>query len=149
MAIGGSVVAAAVPSFLENLHASRLTEPMDGLARIAVRATALAASRPARIAYPDTVGLTPAQVPKGELATDPEGTWDHSTWRLLSFRFDAPHAYSFAFESRLSEGRAVFFARAHGDLDGDGNLSTFSVSGESRDGAEPRVFPVEIQRDVE
>ncbi len=149
VAIGGSLLAAAIPSFVSNLHASRMVEPVRGLTQIATRATALAASRPAETAYPDSVGLTPENVPAGKPATDPQGTWDHPSWRLLEFEKTTPHSFSFAFESRNAKGHAMFHARAHGDLDGDGVLSTFAIIGESRDGSEPMLHPMEITREVE
>ncbi|HMR79722.1 MAG TPA: hypothetical protein PKD61_31660, partial [Polyangiaceae bacterium] len=43
VAVLGSVLATALPSFVRNLQASRMVEPIDGLSRIASRATALAA----------------------------------------------------------------------------------------------------------
>jgi hypothetical protein len=49
----------------------------------------------------------------------------------------APHAYSFAFESNGTG----FVARARGDLDGDGTLSTFEVRGVTPPGETPRVEP--------
>src|SRR5688500_7305952 len=87
VAIAGSVLATALPAFVKNLHASELVEPVDGLARIATRATALAASRPAATAYPDSVERTPAEVPAATRVADPPGTWDHPTWRHLDFGF--------------------------------------------------------------
>lgn len=149
IAILGSVLAVAVPTFVRNLHASRLVEPVDGLTRIAARATALAAAEPAEAAYPDPVPLTPEHVPRGGAVLDPPGTWDHPTWRLLDFSFTVQHSFSFAFDSANTQGRATFRAVSHGDLDGDGILSTFSIAGESRDGAEPTVLPMESRREVE
>ena len=149
VAIAGSVLATALPVFVRNLHASRLTEPVDGLGRIAARATVLAASRAAESAYPATVGLTPAEVPRGQRVLDPSGTWAHPTWRELEFEWTVPHSFSFAFESHHAPGLAVFRSRAHGDLDGDGVLSTFQISGQSKDGAEPITFPMEVYREVE
>jgi type IV pilus assembly protein PilA len=149
ISIIGSVLAVAAPAFVKNLHASRLVEPVDGLARIAARATAFAASRPAERAYPEPAPLTPAVVPRADPVTDPAGTWDHPTWRLLDFSFSVPHSYSFSFESHNAPGRGVFRAVAQGDLDGDGLRSTFEVTGESRDGAHPVTFPLESTREVE
>jgi hypothetical protein len=178
VAVGGSVLAVMLPTFIENLHASRLTEPLDTLNRIGMRATALAAGRPADAAYPESAGLTPAQVPRGELVADPAGTWEHPTWKRLGISFDVPHAYSFEFESHNAVGsgtadagpsaapsatpapapaasvgpdsdRATFRAVAHGDLDGDGSLSTFEIRGESRDGSEPVVSALTMSREVE
>jgi hypothetical protein len=145
----GSLLATALPAFVRNLHASRMVEPIDGLNRIATRATALAAGRAAHAAYPESVPLTPETVPRGERVTDPPGTWSHRTWLELGFEWTVPHSYSFVFDSKNAPGRAVFSARAHGDLDGDGNLSTFELSGESVDGAEPHVGSMEISREVE
>lgn len=149
VALGGSVLAVVVPTFLEDLHASRIAEPLDGLARIAASASATAAGAPARLAYPASAPRTPAEVPSGERVLDPPGTWDHPTWRLLGFSLTTEHSYAFAFDSQLGEGASTFTASAHGDLDGDGELSSFRVSGESRDGEHPRLYPVRIDREVE
>jgi hypothetical protein len=145
----GSVLAVGVPAFVKNLHASRLVEPVDGISRIAARATALAAAEPAQSAYPSSVPQTPAQVPRGVPVVDPPGTWDHSTWRVLDFSFTTAHSYSFSFESKNESGHAAFHAVAHGDLDGDGLVSTFEISGESKDGTGPIIKPMESRREVE
>jgi hypothetical protein len=149
VSIGGTVLAVTVPVFLDNLHASRLAEPVDGLSRIAMRASAMAITRSADAAYPETVELTPAEVPRGEPTRDPPGTWEHPTWRLLDFSWTVPHCYSFAFESELQPGLARFTALAQGDLDGDGVFSTFQIKGEARDGSEPETFPLESHREIE
>jgi len=152
LAVGGSVLAVFLPTFLNNVHASRVNEPVDGLKRLAQRATALAAGRSIESAYPESVGLTPAKVARGEPVLDPPGTWEHPTWRRLNFGFTVPHSYSFTFESKLpagAEGRAEFVGRAFGDLDGDGGLSTFEISGESRQGQTPMVRPLVVRREVE
>lgn len=126
-----------------------MTEPMERLKFMAERATALAAGRPLESAYPASAPLTPSLVPRGELATDPPGTWDHPTWRLLGFRFEEPHAYSYAFDSDNGPERSTFRATARGDLDGDGNLSTFLVTGECARGGAPRVGTIAMHREVE
>jgi hypothetical protein len=153
-----------VPAFVRNLQASRLSEPLDGLQRIATRATALAAGQTPESAYPDSVALTPSQVPRGERVIDPPGTWQHPTWVRLNFSFDTPHSFSFAFDStnastpapdggteppQQKSTQATFRARAHGDLDGDGSLSTFEITGELTENGEPVTSPVVIHREVE
>ena len=149
VAVLGSVLAATVPAFINNLHASRLVEPMDGLNRIATRATWLAAGQSAEYAYPESVELTPKEVPKGVSVTDPPGTWEHPTWRRLQFEWTVEHSFSFAFESEAKPGVAVFRATAHGDLDGDGLYSTFEIRGLTHDGGEPKVLPMNIYRELE
>jgi hypothetical protein len=143
------VLFSVAPAFLKNLRASRMTEPMERLRFMAERATALAAGRPLESAYPASAPLTPGVVPRGELATDPPGTWDHPTWRLLGFHFEEPHAYSYAFESDNAPERSTFRATARGDLDGDGNLSTFLVTGECPRGGAPQVGTIAMHREVE
>ncbi len=149
VAVAGSVLAVTLPEFLRNLHASRLVEPIDGLKHIAARASALAAGRPTEQAYPATVGLTPEKVPRGERTADPPGTWDHPTWRALAFEHRIPHGFSFGFDSQNAPEAATFRAYAHGDIDGDGILSTFEVSGQSVEGQAPVVFALEMYREVE
>jgi hypothetical protein len=149
VSLTGTLAATMIPTFLRNVHASRLSEPVEGLKRIAAHATLRAAGLPAERAYPDSAAFTPAVTPRGELVLDAPGTWDPATWRTLDFAFDAPHAYSFAFESENSEARSTFTARARGDLDGDGVTSSFSISGSVERGAEPKLQALEIYREVE
>jgi hypothetical protein len=77
--------------------------------------------------------------PRGKKEADLPGTWDTPTWKALAFRPAAegvPHAYAFSFES--TSGGSAFVAQAHGDLDGDGVLSTFEIRGRSgREGVSP------------
>lgn len=147
--IVGSVLAVAVPAFVRNVHASRLVEPIEGLGRIGARATAYARGRPVNEAYPPSAPLTPSVVPKGESVEDPEGQWAHPTWKILEFKLEGPHYFSFAFDSKNGNRTSTFVARAHGDLDGDGEYSDFELSGESKVGNEPVLFPIEIEREVE
>jgi hypothetical protein len=146
-AVVGSVFAVAVPEFIRGLQASRLAEPVDGLKRMAVAAVSLASSGGG---FPPSAPLTPAEVPRGTSAEDPPGAWDHPTWRALSFGFDHPHAFSFAFESTQGPGgQSRFRAVAQGDLDGDGVTSTFEVKGEA-DPSGARLVPgMNVDREVE
>lgn len=151
-AVGGSLLAVAVPAFLRNLSASKLTEPIDGLDRMVVSAVAYAAVHPQDISFPPSAPLTPAEVPRGVRVVNPPEVWQHLTWRSLHFGFDTPHAFSFKFDSELDPVTHVmrFTATAHGDLDGDGMVSTFEVRGERAPGQPARVLPgMFIDREVE
>lgn len=149
MALAGSVLAVGVPAFVRDLHASRLAEPVEALARLTTHAAAHASARPPREAFPASAPLTPAEVPRGERALDPPGTWSHPTWRALSFEWTVPHRYAFAVDTRLGEPESRLQARAHGDLDGDGVLSTLRMEVVARLGAAPTVGPLEVEREVE
>lgn len=148
VSVAGAVLATALPAFVRNLHASKLAEPIEGLHNLALRATA-AAQAGGDSRYPASVELTPGDVPAGVRVTDPPGTWDHPTWKALDFGFAEPHAFSFAFESGGTEERAVFRARALGDLDGDGSTSELAVSGECPRGGTPVIHPMDVYREVE
>jgi hypothetical protein len=122
----GCIAAVAIPTFARELHASRFAEPTSGLARLGASAVAYAQVAGGR--FPDSAPLTPAAVPRGTKEVDPVGTWDGPTWSVLAFRASpegVPHAYSFAFDGNGTS----FVGRARGDLDGDGVLSTFEVTG--------------------
>src|SRR5882724_11895719 len=149
VSLGGTVAATMIPTFLRNVHASRLSEPVDGLKRLAAHASLRASGLPTESAYPESAPFTPAVTPRAEVLLDAPGTWEAPTWRALDFSFDAPHAYSFSFESNDTETRSTFTARARGDLDGDGVTSSFSISGSIERGAEPKLLPMEIYREVE
>ena len=152
IAVGGGVLAVAIPSFVQNLAFSKMSEPMDGLDRMVTNAVAYAHNRPQDISFPPSAPLTPAEVPRGAAATDPPGAWEHLTWKSLDFRFDAAHHFAFKFDSALDPTTGVmrFVATAHGDLDGDGVLSTFEVRGERVPGHDARVLPgMYVDREVE
>lgn len=150
-AVGGSVLAVAIPAFFRNLSASKLSEPIEGLDRLVTNAVAYAEGRPQEISFPPSAPLTPAQVPRGVRALDPPESWEHLTWRSLNFRFEEPHAFAFQFTSELDASKTMrFVATAHGDLDGDGALSTFEVRGERVPGQPARVLPgLYVDREVE
>jgi hypothetical protein len=126
-----------------------MTEPLEGLQKLSRRAAELADSAPQLQAFPDSVPLTPALVPRGELVSDPPGTWAAPTWRLLDFSFDTPHAYSFELSSQNTADISTYTAAAHGDLDGDGVQSTFRIAGSVRPGSAPQTLPLEVTREVE
>lgn len=149
VAVGGSVLAVVVPTFVRNVHASYVSEATAGVSAIAGRAGALvqAAQRPQ--ALPAPAPLTPANVPRGARVTDPPGTWDHPTWRALEFGFDGAHAYSFAFDAEQTPEVAKWSARAHGDLDGDGVLSTIALGGAFGRGREVVLSDMDVQHEIE
>ncbi|HKY37385.1 MAG TPA: hypothetical protein VJN18_15690 [Polyangiaceae bacterium] len=145
----GSLLALTIPAFLRNLHASKMSEALVGLERISARAVSLADGAPQTSAYPASAPLTPESVPRATLVSDPPGTWNHPTWRLLGFGLEVPHAYSFRFDAENGPEVSRFTATAHGDLDGDGVLSTFQISGTVRPAQPPERGVLEVSREVE
>ncbi len=150
-AIGGSLVAVAVPAFVRNLSASKLSEPIEGLDRLMRAAVSYAEARPQELSFPPSAPLTPSAVPRARRETDPPDTWEHLTWKSLQFKVDHPHAFAFEFRSDVDSTRtARFTVSAYGDLDGDGVLSTFEVRGERTPGQPARALPgMFVDREVE
>lgn len=152
-ALVGSLLAVAVPTFVREVHASRLVEPIDGLERLGAGAVEYAqvhTGRPgptggrASQAFPPSAPMNPGAPPRGHCDVDPPGAWDGPTWSALAFRpvpAGSPHCFAFAFDNTTTPAdlpaRATFRAHAHGDLDGDGIPSTFEVTGHFVDG-DPR-----------
>jgi hypothetical protein len=70
------------------------------------------------------------------------------TPNLAGSGFADSHAFSFRSKLAGAEERGTFRATAHGDLDGDGVVSTFEVEGVS--GPVARVLPgMYVDREVE
>ena len=65
IALGGSLLAIALPSFARNLNASRLSEAVRGVGDIAAGAVVYADGKEASEAFPPPAPLTPAEVPRG------------------------------------------------------------------------------------
>jgi type II secretory pathway pseudopilin PulG len=129
VALVGSLLAVAVPTFVRNLSSSRLAEATNGLNRISEHAVANASGKSCADAFPTAAPLTPDAVPRGKAAVDADpDPWQHATWRALDFRASPPGiAHSFAFQ--FDRTPDAFVAHAHADLDGDGTTSTFEVRG--------------------
>jgi len=144
-AVGGSLVAVAVPAVVRNVHASKLVEPVEGVKEIAEGATAYARAHDVPHAYPPSAPLTPATVPRGTREVDPAGAWDQPSWKAIGFRAveeGVPHAFAFALDTADAPTRSTFSAVAHGDLDGDGVTSTFEVKGHDAIGEKgPSIDP--------
>lgn len=141
-----SLLAIAVPTFVREVHASRVVEPIDGLQRIGAAAVLYGKGHTVAQGFPPSAPTTPATPPRGRCEVDPPGAWDHPTWRAFDFRAappDTPHCFAFSFDSALSAPLSTFRAQAHGDLDGDGIPSTFEVTGRYAEGDErgPRLDP--------
>lgn len=150
IAIGGSLIAVAVPTFARNLHASRTSEAITGVGDIAKGAVAYAGKKGPPECFPPSAPLTPAEVPRADRAVDPPGTWDHMTWHALGFSVPYAHNFAFAFDSTQDPTVGSFVARAHGDLDGDGERSTFELRGLCTQSETARIRPgLYVDREVE
>ncbi len=78
--------------------------------------------------FPRSVPPTPSK-PNCEKAVTANARWGMPGWQELRFAITEPHYYSFEFHSAGTGSASVFTARARGDLDCDGVLSTFELRG--------------------
>ncbi len=80
--------------------------------------------RPTR--FPPSAPPTPAKVPAGAKFKPDASTWSHPTWKALHFEMEMPMYYSYEIITS-KDGRSAT-VRAHGDLDGNGKLSTIELT---------------------
>jgi hypothetical protein len=118
-------LAATVPACIRAVRLTKTAEAAENLEKLAqASALHLSQKQPAPLV---STPLTPALVPRGTTIEDPQGTWDHPTWKALSFSIEEPHAYAYRVDVDVDPTTPVRIV-AHGDLDGDGVLSTFERS---------------------
>jgi prepilin-type N-terminal cleavage/methylation domain-containing protein len=139
VAILGILAAVAIPAFMKYIRRAKTSEAVDKLAYLYRMSSAYATGeRVARgllgpvadVRFPDPAAITPAVVPAGVRVVDPPTTWNAiQTWQALSFSIADPHYYAYQYDSSGTGTTAQFTARALGDLDGNGTLSTFERAG--------------------
>src|SRR5262249_39832379 len=67
------------------------------------------------------------------------GDWSPSPWHDMGFKIMTPQYYAYSFESQGSGPSAQATAIAHGDLDGNGVTSTFSITASPDDSLTAKV----------
>lgn len=140
VSIIGILAAVAIPSFLNYIRKAKTAEAPQQIAKI---------SNGARIYFLEDHGSTPGvaippQFPATvtvtpgvtccaggiERCTPNPADWNDPTWQALQYSMEDPHYFRYEFISAGVSVDAAFTARAFGDLDCDGVLSTFTAQGE-------------------
>ena len=78
--------------------------------------------------------------PKAQKYQSQPAEWNSGSatagWQCLKFQLEEPQYYEYEYNvSSTSATNGAFAGVAHGDLNGDGNLSTFTVNGSAYSGA--------------
>jgi prepilin-type N-terminal cleavage/methylation domain-containing protein len=154
VAIIGILASVAIPAFTRYIKKSRTVEARTLLEKM------YNGARHYYLEKQGTVGMTelPSQFPApaaktpgvscctlGGRCPPVESLWrtpapDGLTWEALYFAVPDPHYYQYSFESKGVSLDAEFQAIANGDLDCDGEFSTFIMWGEIIvDGGDPRL----------
>jgi len=132
----GVLAAVAIPAFVKYQRRAKTTEPLMNLRKLYDGAvmyyTEEYATRTGELlphSFPQSAGPTPPSTAcRGGDSVEHSSTretWRAPTWSSLGFSIVGPHRYRYEF---ISDGRG-FTARATGDLDCDGVLSTFERVG--------------------
>ncbi len=144
VAIVGLLASVALPAFMRNARRAKTSEATVQINKLYVAsrsyimedAVARGSTTPLAHQFPDTAPLTPAvsccAFPGRKCPPSP-AQWTLTTWDQLKFAVDDPHYYQYEYESTGTAGAGPgsrFTARALGDLDCDGVLSTFEMTGE-------------------
>jgi hypothetical protein len=73
---------------------------------------------------PASAPAVPKDVPRGAKYQSSPSDWSGS-WQAIQFTMDMPQYYSYSFKTAPDAKSAV--VTAHGDLNGDGKMSTFEI----------------------
>jgi prepilin-type N-terminal cleavage/methylation domain-containing protein len=138
VAIAGILASVAVPVFVRYMYKSRSTEGDINLKDLWNRvrtyryevhnAPGTMVTMPPQ--FPDSAPPTPAGgccIVGGRCPPD-LSKWSHPTWRALQdFNIEKAHYYQYEVVSDNAAGQ--FQVHAYGDLDCDGDLSTYTITG--------------------
>jgi len=122
----GIGAAIAIPAFLKYVNKSKASEAQWALQRLADTARAYYVENGK---LPASAPMTPAPgscCQGGEKRCAPSAeAWSNPAWQAIGFSMPDPHYYSY----ELEVTGAGFTAKAVGDLDCDGELSTYTLTG--------------------
>jgi hypothetical protein len=125
----GVIGAVAIPALMRNDKRSRSQEATAFLARLYDGVTVYA-QESGQLPGPSSEMTPPAgsccQGPDGNCAANP-GLLKRPPWLALKYSVDDPHYYSYQYE--VARDGKSFAVRAVGDLDCDGEKSSFEMSG--------------------
>lgn len=139
VAIIGILASVAIPAFLGYMHKGRTTEADVALKDLWNRVRAY---RFEQHSIPGSMTLLPYQFPDSAPPTPAGGCciaggkcapdlshWSHPSWRSIYFNIEKAHYYSYEIVSENGTSPQRFSVHAYGDLDCDGETSTFTVTG--------------------
>jgi prepilin-type N-terminal cleavage/methylation domain-containing protein len=148
VAILAILAVVAVPAFIKYMRRAKTTEAIDQLDKM-YKGSAIYYSAPVvkqgsgekiLCQFPAAQGMTPVMTGKAccgaGLDTDADdrcdvdtSQWNTATWSALNFQMNDQHYFGYSYASEETLDKAKFTATANGDLDCDGNLSTFQRYG--------------------
>lgn len=147
LSLTGVLLAAFVPTFLKQVHTTKLAEATERLAALHRHAAIYyereqpVAVGPRRDCLPESAGPYPAEPSVEPVSVDFQAdTAGAATWRALGQSEPSLLRYSYEVSTPgpgcgLQKTRPTITFRAHGDLDGDGTQSILERTSAAGDGA--------------
>jgi type IV pilus assembly protein PilA len=140
VAIIGVLAAVAIPSFVKYIRRSRTTEPLLNLRKMydasllyfdmdRANLTNMTLPKQFPVGQGSTPGLGVCCVSPGGKCRPQNSYWTSPTWQSLHFAIDDPFYYSYGFQASGTDQTATFRAYSNGDLDCNGQYSTFERAG--------------------
>jgi type IV pilus assembly protein PilA len=140
VAIIGILAAVAIPAFMKYIRRSKTAEATMNIRKLFDSSVAYFeeehATRSGVIVpkqFPAPTTITPATSccsgTAGKCSPLNSNWATNNTWHALNFSVDDPHYYQYVYASAGTDTASQFTARAHGDLNCDGILSTFERIG--------------------
>ena len=153
-AVMGILAAVAIPAFVKYIRKSKTVEATESLDKIKMGAKQYYVMDHydrngilMKKAFPPSAPLTPAKVPCKKKVTTPVAAW--KAWEPMHFALTEPHYYAYSFTSAGTGTAATFTAKAHGDLDCDGVLSTYEIRGSVNQQGDVQVVGPIITNEIE
>jgi type IV pilus assembly protein PilA len=140
IAILGMLVALAMPAFQKYIRRSKVSEAIQGVRRIFDSSVSYYADEHADRTgvivarqFPASTGPTPSSscctFPTWKCPNDSLPFEDDASWSMLNFIIADAHWFVYTYESAGSDDTSQFTARANGDLNCNGVMSTFERVG--------------------
>lgn len=132
VAIIGILAAVAVPAFIKYIRRSKTSEAVGNIHKIVFGEAAYFSKDPLNrlgstlTRYYVDAPSTPGTIPSGDKLL---GDWDQLEWKWLNFSVDSPVVFQYNTTTAGSSLSSSFTATATGDLDADGDYSTFERTG--------------------
>ena len=132
----GVLAAVAIPAFTKYTRRSKTTEAIFALDKMKTGARQYYVTdhwdtngnlMPKE--FPNVSNWTPSKPCCGKKCRTLSTTWDKAGWNKLHFAMNEPHYYQYKFISSGTGSSAKYTAMARGDLDCDGEYSTFEIRG--------------------
>ena len=142
VAIIGILASVAIPAYVRYIRRSKTTEPLLNIRKMYDSAimyfdgehtNSTGSILPRQ--FPNPTGPTPGNccvfmgISSGGKCAPSPVYWTSLTWQALHFSVDDPFYYEYQFTSAGSDNSSTFRAQGFGDLNCDGNLSTYERIG--------------------